>query len=207
MITDAIAPGAQTRPNDGRLDGISWYPRILVKKYDPDTVAALAAELGREPTSGDLVGVEPDDVVPDEGNQLVTVGLARLGNLIIGSGAAAFTQSQAILGVGSSSTAFALAQTALQGDGSTTTAWYQGADASSVSQTNGVISAQATISGSNGNFAWNEWCWGIATGTLTAGGTLASVGTSPVMLNRKVVSLGTKANGAIWVLQSSITLS
>lgn len=190
-----------------RADSITWYPRIQVRKYDPPTVAALTVELGHEPTAADLANIEPDDIVPDEGNQLVTVGLNRLGNLIIGSGAAAFTQTQAILGVGSSSTAFALGQTALQGDGSSTTAWYQGADSSTVSQSNGVINAQATVSGSNGNFAWNEWCWAIGTGTITPGGTLASVATSPVMLNRKVAALGTKASGAVWVLQSSITLS
>lgn len=190
-----------------RIDDLRWHPKIQVRKYDPATVAALTAALGREPTAIDLAAVDPDDIAYDEGNQLTTAGLNRLGNLIIGTGSTpAFNASQAILGVGNSSTAFALGQTTLQGDGSTTTAWYQGAD-SAPTQSNGVISAQMTITGSNANFAWNEWGWIIGTGTITAGGTLASVATSPVLLNRKVASLGTKASGAIWVLQSTVTLS
>lgn len=186
-------------------DAIIWHPRITVSKYDEATMAELRDALGYEPTGAELLGFDPDGRIEDEGNQLVTVGLSRIGNLIIGSGAAAFNSTQAICGVGSSSTAFSVGQTALSGDGSTTTAYYQLVD-SAPTQTNGAISANATFTTGNANFAWNEWCWAIATSTITAGGTLASVGTSPVMLNRKVVSLGTKSSGS-WVLQATVTLS
>jgi hypothetical protein len=209
IITDdpTGAPGGQARPGQvTRNDGVKWYPRIQVHKYAPDTVAQLTEALGHEPNHHDLVGIDPDEVVYDEGNQMVTVGLTRLGNLFIGSGAAGFTAAQAILGVGSSATAWGAGQTALLGDGSTTTAWYQGSDATPTNSS-GVIAANATVTALNGNFVWNEWCWGIATGTLTPGGTLSAVGTSPVMLNRKVAALGTKSSGAIWVLQSSVTFS
>lgn len=188
-----------------KVDAITWHPRITVAKYSDEKIAELTEHLGYEPIGQELLTYDPDSKIEDEGNQLVTVGLSRLGNLIIGSGAAAFNSTQAITGVGSSSTAFALGQTALSGDGSTTTAYYQLVD-SAPTQTNGAISANCTYTTSNANFAWNEWCWAIATGTITAGGTLASVGTSPVMLNRKVVSLGTKSSGS-WVLQATVTLS
>lgn len=186
-------------------DGIRWHPKITVSQYNADTLSAIVAQLGYEPVGEELLSFTPDDVIRDEGNQMVTAGLNRVGNLIIGTGAA-FTSTQAIVGVGSSSTAFSATQTALVGDGSTSTAYYQLAD-SAPTQTNGAISALATFSSANAVFAWNEWCWAIATGTITAGGTLASVGTTPVMLNRKVVSLGTKGSGASWVLNASVTIS
>jgi hypothetical protein len=188
-----------------KVDAITWHPKITVAKYSDKTIAGLRDALGYEPIGKELLSYDPDSRIEDEGNQLVTVGLSRIGNLIIGSGAAAFNSTQAVCGVGSSSTAFSVSQTALSGDGSTTTAYYQVVD-SAPSNVNGAISANATFTTGNANFAWNEWCWGIATSTITAGGTFASIGTSPVMLNRKVVSLGTKSSGS-WVLQATVTLS
>lgn len=192
-------------------DGIKWTPVVHVKKYSPDTVRDITRLLGHEPTGEDLrrleaEGLHWDDEAWAHGNQLVTVGLNRIGNLIIGTGAA-FTNAQAIIGVGSSSTAFSAAQTALIGDGSTTTAYYQGADASNPTQSNGVITCNATYATGNANFAWNEWGFAVGTGTITPGGTLASVATTPVLLNRKVQSLGTKGSGSTWTLQATVTLS
>lgn len=197
-------------------DGIKWWPKIKVIKYDPDTVAQITKRLGHEPTGPELRmlertgGLVPDDIVHAEGNQLVDLGLKRLADLIVGGSSTAFNASQAIIGVGATSTAWATTQSALAGNGSTTTAYYQGADAAPTSSTSspyGVISANATFTALNANFAWNEWCWAIGTGTITPGGTLASVATSPVMLNRKVQSLGTKVSGAVWTLQATVTLT
>ena len=189
-------------------DGLKWHPVIDVLKYGPEKAQHVTDVLGREPKHEDFLalGIEPDDTAHSEGNQLVTVGLDRLGKLITGQSTTAFTSAQGIVGVGSGTTAWAATQTALAGDGSTSSAYYQIADAAP-SASNGVISANCTYQSGNANFSWNEWCWIIATGTITAGGTLASVGTSPVMLNRKVQSLGTKANGSIWTLSAVITLS
>lgn len=192
-------------------DGIKWTPVVHVKKYSADTVRELTSMLGHEPTGEDLRRLEAEGLAWDDeawahGNQLVTVGLNRIGNLIIGTGAA-FTNTQAIIGVGSSSTAYSAGQTALIGDGSTTTAYYQGADASNPTQSNGVITCNATYATGNANFAWNEWAFAVGTGTITPGGTLASVATTPVMLNRKVQSLGTKGAGSTWTLQATVTLS
>jgi len=189
-------------------DGIKWHPVVDVLKYGPEKARHATELLGREPLHADFLalGIEPDGTAHSEGNQLVTVGLDRIGKLITGQSSTAFTAAQGIVGVGSSSTAYAAGQTALSGDGSTTTAYYQIADAAP-SATNGVISANCSYQSANANFAWNEWCWVIATSTITAGGTLASVGTDPVMLNRKVQSLGTKVSGSIWTLSATITLS
>lgn len=192
-------------------DGLNWMAFAHVDKYSPDQVEFARSKSGLlEPDRAALltfVGA-PEEEAENAGNLLVTAGLNRITNLIIGGGGAAFNNSQAIAGVGSSSTAATTADTHLGGDGSTTTAYYQAADATYPTQSNGVITMVDTFTSSNANFAWNEWCWGIATGTITPGGTFASVGTSPVMLNHKApVTLGTKASGATWVLTTTVTLS
>lgn len=195
------------------IDSLTWHPEVQVWKYEPDTIADLTARLGHEPSGVELrylermEGLKPDDVAYASGNLLVTNGLNRITNLIIGGGAAAFTHAQAIVGVGSSTTAATVSDVALGGDGSTSTAYYQNADATYPTQSGGVLTCNCTYGTGVANFAWQEWCWAIATGTLTAGGTLSSVGTSPVMLNHKIQSLGTKASGAVWTLNAQVTIS
>lgn len=198
---------------DALRDSAGWTPRIEVWKYLPETVRDLTDYLGHEPTGADLrrlelsEGLRPDDIAYAFDNLLTTAGLGRLTNLLTGGGAAAMTHAQTIVGVGSSSTAATVADTALGGDGSTSTAYYQNADASYPTVSAGVITCNCTFASGNANFAWQEWCLGIATGTLTAGGTLSAVGTTPIMLNHKVQSLGTKASGAVWTLNAQITIS
>lgn len=195
------------------IDGIKWYPKIEIVKYDPSSIAAITRDLGHEPTGDELRALEalgrisPDDITKCEGNGLLDVGRNRIINLITGGGGAAFTSTQGFTGVGDSSTAFSSAHTALQ---AATNKYYQIVDSGTVAATGtptGQISAACTYGTSNANFAWNEWCWGIATGTLTAGTT--PPGTSPVVLNRAVPgsSLGTKASGASWTLNATITIT
>lgn len=195
-------------------DAITWTPHVRVNKFEPATVAELTDLLGREPTGEDLAymqqleGLVPDDVVEEVGNLLTTAGLNRITNLIIGGGGAAFNNAQAIIGVGSVSTAAVVGDTALGGNGSPTTAYYQGADATYPTQAGGVITCYSTFASGVANFAWNEWCFGIATGALTPGGTLSAVGTSPIMLNHKApAALGTKAAGSSWQAQFTVSLS
>lgn len=191
------------------VDQALWTPKAKVLKYEPDTVARIAAELGHEPSGAELAAMtEPDSTVEAVGNLLTTVGLARITGLIIGAGGAAFTNTLGFAGVGTSSTAATVGDTALGGNGNSTTAWYKGLDASNPTNSNGVITANCTFQTGDGNFAWNEWCWGIvSSGTVTAANAIASVGTTPIMLNRKVQSLGTKVAGAVWTLQSTVTLT
>ena len=195
-----------------RNDTITWSPEILVHKYSADTLAAIADHLGHEPSGGDLIALREsghfpaDDAAHEEGNLLTTAGVTRIMSLLAGAGGAAFNNAQAIVGVGTSTTAAAVADTKLGGDGSTSTAYYQGADASYPTVNAGVLTCYSTFGTANANFAWNEWCFAIATGTLTPGATLASVGTSPILMNHKApVSLGTKSAGTTW--QSQLTLS
>jgi hypothetical protein len=168
--------------------------------------------MGHEPSAFHLrhleeIGLlEPDDIVEVPGNLLVTTGLNRITNLIIGGGGTPLAHANAIVGVGTSSTAATVSDVALGSDG-TANAYYQQADSGYPTQSNGTITCNATFQTGNANFAWNEWCWADGSGTITAGTTLASVATSPVMLNHRIQSLGTKVSGAVWTLSATLTLS
>lgn len=189
-------------------DGIKWSPYAHVAKYNSPVVRELTEYLGYEPQAADYkrLGIKPNDEADAHGNLLTTAGLNRITNLIIGEGALqAFDDSHAVVGVGNTNTAAAIGNTALAADGAS--AWYQAAGGG-VSATNGVITAISTFASADGNFAWEEWCWVVVTGSITASATLANVGsTSEQMLNRKVASLGTKASGASWVFTTTVTLS
>lgn len=194
-------------------DGITWDMNARIIKYHPETVTRLTTQMGHEPLGFHLrhlesIGLlEPDEVLEAPGNLLVTTGLNRITNLIIGGGGVALTHADAIVGVGTSTTAAVVGDTALGGDGNASTAYYQQADTSYPSQSGGVITCNCTFQSAVANFAWNEWCWADASGTLTAGNTLSGVGTSPILLNHKVQSLGTKASGSIWTLSATLTLA
>lgn len=194
-------------------DGIKWNPYVRVDKYSPDQVSYATERLGHEPKGWELEALfsAPEDGFSEaHGNLLTTVGLQRITNLIIASGAGSLGTStstgKAGVGVGATATAATIGDVAL-GANATGSAWYQATD-SAPTAVNGVLTAVSTFATGDGNFAWNEWCWFISTGTFTAGTTLASIGaTTNVMLNHKIASLGTKASGATWVFTSTVTLS
>jgi hypothetical protein len=186
-----------------QLDTIKWSPVAEVFKYNPQTVRDFIAEFGFEPTKADfdLLGVAHDDYVRSEGNALVNAGLQRLSDLITGTGQA-FTTTRGMSGVGNSTTATTGVMTALQGASQLYKA-LDGAPGSAV----GVISGSTTYQTGEANFAWEEWCWAISTAAPVTNASFATATTSGVMLNRKVQALGTKASGAVWTLQATITLS
>lgn len=187
---------------------INWHANAKVFKWTPKQTAEVAEYLGRQPVYADFVelGVAHEDFAEADGNVLTTAGLTRITNLLIGGGAAAFTHAQSFCGVGNSSTTALAADVDLNAAAGSTNRWFQATDASNPSVAAGVISCNTTFGGSDGNFAWNEWTLGVATGTITATAVLASVGTSPIMLNHKNQSLGTKAAASTWTLQATITL-
>jgi hypothetical protein len=189
----------------------NWDAHALVRKYSPDQVAWATQKMGFEPDGArlSLLFRDPEDGVAEEpGNLMVTVGLNLLTALLEGGAGTPFAHADAIVGVGATSTAATVADTALGAD-NTANAYYQQADASNPSQSNGVITCQATFASGSANFAWNEWCFATGSGGITAGTHLSAVATSPVMLNHKVPasSLGTKASGAAWVFVGTITES
>lgn len=191
-----------------RADSVLWKPEVVIHKYEPDTVAWAQQKLGFEPKYADFerLGIRADDFAYSSGNNLVTVGRTRITTLITGGGGGALTSVLGFCGVGNSTTAFAAAQTNLQGQ--TAGAWYRGLDGAPNIATPGQIQCSSTFATGEANFAWEEWCWGVvASGTVTAANAIASVGTTPTMLNRKVQTLGTKASGAAWTLLATVTIT
>lgn len=194
------------------IDGIKWHAFARVIKYSPATVAEITKDIGHEPTGADLRyleakhGLKPDGIAEADGNLLTTAGLTRITNLIIGGGLQALSTTRAMAGVGNSATAATVGDAALGGN-SASNSWWQAMDAANPTVAAGVITGNTTYGASDGNFAWNEWGWGIATAAPVSSAVFATATTTGVLLNHKVQSLGTKAVSSVWTLQATITLS
>lgn len=156
--------------------------------------------------NGDDTTAEPYEVIEREGNLLMYGGVSCLWESLIGNGTASagsaltyFSNANAALGVGDSTTAATATQTDLQ---AATNKLRKGMVASYPQHTDGAVAGsssitfQSTFTTSDANFAWQEW------GVFNSSS--AGVGR---MLNRKVESLGTKPNTATWVLTVTITIS
>lgn len=189
---------------------IDWHAHARVLKYTPKQVREIEGHLGRKAVQADFeaLGVKPNDMTEADGNLLTTAGLNRITNLIIGGGGQAFTSTstRAVVGVGDSSTAASVTDGEMLGAGATHE-YYMPADASNPTQSNGVITCNATFNTDNSQFAWNEWGFAIATAAASSSASFATATTTGVLLNRKVQSLGTKGAGATWTLQATITLT
>jgi hypothetical protein len=110
---------------------------------------------------------------------------------IIGETVTEFTNANAHIGVGDSSTAFAAAQTDLQ---AATNKMRKAMDATYPTRATNVLTFRSTFATGDANWAWNEW------GVFNA----SSAGT---MLNRKVESLGTKASTQSWQFTVTLTVT
>lgn len=190
----------------GWIENDNWQARLLVRKYSPDQVAWATQKMGFEPGGHrlSLLFRDPEDGVTEEpGNLMVTVGLNLLTSLLEGGAGTPFAHADAIAGVGTSSATALVGDTALGSDNSSN-AYYQQADSSYPTQSNGTITCQCTFGSGVANFAWNEWCLATGSGGITAGDHLSAVATGVVMLNHKVSSLGTKSSGS-WVFVATVT--
>lgn len=200
-------------------DGINWHAFAHVDKYTPEVVRELTEHLGYEPKAADFarMSITPNATAEADGNLLTTAGLQRITNLIIASGAASLgtstTTGKSGIGVGSTTTTATVSDVKLGADNTaangTVGAWYQSVD-SAPTAVNGVLTSVSTFASGDGNFAWQEWCWFISTGTFTAAQLLDAThpgATTNQILNHKIASLGTKASGASWVFTTTVTLS
>lgn len=119
---------------------------------------------------------------------LTTAGRNEIADLIIGGGTA-FDVTNAYLGVGDSTTAFAVGQTDLQASTNKVRVVVDGAP----TNTTNVLEFVATFGSSVGNFAWAEWA-------------LFNASSGGVMLTRKVADQGTKVSGQVWTFTAQITV-
>lgn len=188
-------------------DGIKWVPLAHIDKYSPEQVDWVRGKTGILEPQGSIF--EKFDMTPEDGvfetrgNALTTAGLTRITSLINGAGGQALTNTATRIGVGNSTSAFAVGQTDLQASAGAGNRFFMTMDATYPSTSAGVITARATFGTGDGNFAWEEWCLDIGTPTVSSGTTV-----NATMLNRRVPgSMGTKASGASWVFTVTVTLS
>ena len=120
---------------------------------------------------------------------LTTAGINFISQAVLGQGNA-FNAVNARIGVGNGTTAFAVAQTDLQG----TSKLRKAMDTGYPTVTPPVVTFKSTFAQNEANFAWNEW------GIFNAA-------TGGVMLNRVVESNGTKQSNQTWVLEVAITFA
>lgn len=155
---------------------------------------------------GDNTDTAPYEQIEGEGNLAMDGGVSCLWECLIGNGSATpgasltyFDNTNAAIGTGDSSTAAAATQTDLQ---AATNKLRKAMDSTYPTHTDGVVTGsrsivfQSTFGTSDGNYAWEEW--GVFNSATAATGR---------MLNRKVVSLGTKPNTDSWVFQVTLTIS
>lgn len=173
--------------------------KILVPKMIPIT-HGVSSQMLRA-----LVG-SPEESVEIVGNLLLNEGIQRLEDLTM---IATVTNNQtagnpwsngnAFIGVGDSSTAEAATQTELQ---AATNRFYKGMNATYPSRVNQTVTFQSDYTTTEANYVWAEWS--ISAGATTASGAGFTTGTTN--LNRKVAALGTKASGT-WTLTVTVALS
>ncbi len=120
---------------------------------------------------------------------ITTAVCTEIAKMIMGAAYTAFDNSNAHLGVGNSSTAFAAGQTDLQGASKLRKAM----EASYPQRSGADLDYRSLFGTSDANFAWEEW----AVFDNSTGGT---------MLNRKVSSLGTKTSSESWQLTVTLTV-
>jgi hypothetical protein len=183
---------------------IHWHAKAKVLKYSAAQVALSRDLLGREPFGADLAvhhDAPADGITYSDGNLLTTAGLARISSLIVGAGGQAAANGSCGLAVGTASTAATVADVALG-----TALYAQTADAGFPSFSNGIITIQATFGTAVGNGAWAEWGWVDAASFASGSGVVSTLGTSPVLINHKITSLGTKVSGSSWVFVATVTL-
>lgn len=127
-----------------------------------------------------------------EENVLLNEGITEALKLIGGIAATAFSNANAYLGVGDSTTAESASQTGLQ---AASNKLYKAMEAGYPQVSGQTITWRAVFAGAEANFAWNEFS--VANGNSDAA----------MNLNRKVSAQGTKTAGQTWTLDLAITLS
>lgn len=167
--------------NDPKHDPVQWRCDWKIAKFEGDWSA--------EEIDAGLAGA-PVEVIEREGNLLMTNGANALWTALTGGAITAFSNANAYIGVGDSSTAEAAGQTDLQAASNKTRV---GMDATYPIVSTNQVQFRATFGAGSANYVWAEW----AVFNASAAGT---------MLNRKVAANGTKSGGS-WQLLVTLSLS
>lgn len=122
---------------------------------------------------------------------LTNAGRDFIAQAIMNNSPTFFDNSNAYLGVGDSTTAFAAAQTDLQ---ASTNKLRKAMDATYPQRSSNVLTFRSTFATGDANFAWQEWA-------------VFNASSSGTMLSRKVESLGTKTSAQSWQFTAQITVN
>jgi hypothetical protein len=122
---------------------------------------------------------------------ITNTGAILAAQCLMNDSATFLNSSNAHLGVGDSSTAFAAAQTDLQ---AASNKLRKGMESGYPTRSSGALTLRSLYGTSEANFVWAEW-----------GSFNASV--AGTMFTRKVEALGTKTNTQSWQLTATITLA
>lgn len=170
---------------------IRWRARATLARYDADIDAYRERYGQAEGERRFFAAHQPASVEDLDGNLLLTAGATALWTALTGGSITAFSNANAYIGVGDSSTAESAAQTDLQAASNKAR---KAMDATYPQVSTNTCVFKSTFGTSDANFAWAEWG-------------LFNASTAGTMLNRKVASLGTKTNAATWALTITLSLS
>jgi hypothetical protein len=173
--------------------GVQLRTRTTLRVYDGD-IEEYRRRWGKaEGERRFLAERRPQSERVIEGNLALREGVLALFNLLVGEAETAFSNANAYIGVGDSTTEAADTQDGLE---ATTNKFYQAMD-ETYPQVGALadkkVTFRATFGGDDANFAWEEW-------TVASGGSDVADN-----LNRKVESLGTKGSGSSWQLTVEIS--
>jgi len=124
-------------------------------------------------------------------NLFVNVGINRIWDLVTGASSATYTNGEAQIGIGDSSTAAAAGQTDLQAASNKTWKAMDATYPQSGSSQQCVF--RSTFATGDANYAWAEFAVRRSTGTL--------------LLNRGVSAMGTKTSAGTWVATVTLSIS
>jgi hypothetical protein len=209
------------------VPGLHEFIRVAtsfnVKRYDEEQTRwamtrlgfgdsrPLLAHRGITPAEFASVGIVPySETQDDDCNLIVQNGwVALMGGIAGTTIAAKFSATNGRIGVGTSVTAPAVAQTYLQGDtgAASTTSYYQLCGAGPTINTGTgspptTLVFTASFGGGVANFAWQEF----GTDNAAASGVnLNGLAGGFILLNRGVSAQGTKASGQTWTATETLS--
>lgn len=173
-----------------------WDPKHLAQKREIEIDLVAHGATPRDAAAAALADLAKRGIAPTEirlsRNLLVNTGLTDIGNGLTSSGLATpYTNANANIGVGDSSTAAAVGQTDLQ---AASNKLRKVMDATYPTVSNGLYTFRSTFATGDANFAWQEWA-------------IFNAAAAGRMLNRAVASLGTKTSAQSWQFTCTITIS
>lgn len=181
-------------PRDPGHEFVRVMAHATVEKRTAEYDEYLARQLARGLSERDAQlraarAVRPYETVVGDFNAMVDAGINAALLLLVGGGGTAYSNANAYLGVGDSSTAWATTQTDLQ---AATNKLRKAMKATYPVTGTKKQTFQSDFLTGEANWVWNEWA-------------IFNASTAGTMLSRKVEALGTKASGT-WTLTCDFSL-